>query len=293
MSPVTAMYVAQAIHGLTYGMLLFLVASGLTLIFGMMGILNLAHASFFMLSAYFCYQVVAWTDSFWIALILAPLGTGLIGVFVERFLLRKVQQYNLGHIGDLLLTLGISLVIAEGVKTIWGTESHQVVIPPSLEGLVSVAGLEYPIYRLFIIGLAAAILSVLAFILYKTRLGMIIRAAVSDADMVSALGINMPRVFMFVFGVGTIMAGVAGVAAAPMLTVFPGLADQIGLDAFVVVVVGGFGSLFGAVVVSLFLGELNAFGIQFIPRLAPVLVFLFMALVLSFKPMGFFGERDD
>ncbi|WP_028314817.1 branched-chain amino acid ABC transporter permease [Desulfatibacillum aliphaticivorans] len=293
MSPVTAMYVAQAIHGLTYGMLLFLVASGLTLIFGMMGILNLAHASFFMLSAYFCYQVVAWTDSFWIALILAPLGTGLIGVFVERFLLRKVQQYNLGHIGDLLLTLGISLVIAEGVKTIWGTESHQVVIPPSLEGLVSVAGLEYPIYRLFIIGLAAAILSALAFILYKTRLGMIIRAAVSDADMVSALGINMPRVFMFVFGVGTIMAGVAGVAAAPMLTVFPGLADQIGLDAFVVVVVGGFGSLFGAVVVSLFLGELNAFGIQFIPRLAPVLVFLFMALVLSFKPMGFFGERDD
>ncbi|SHJ33105.1 amino acid/amide ABC transporter membrane protein 1, HAAT family [Desulfatibacillum alkenivorans DSM 16219] len=293
MSPVTAMYVAQAIHGLTYGMLLFLVASGLTLIFGMMGILNLAHASFFMLSAYFCYQVVAWTDSFWMALILAPLGTGLIGVFVERFLLRKVQQYNLGHIGDLLLTLGIALVIAEGVKTIWGTESHQVVIPPSLEGLVSVAGLEYPIYRLFIIGLAAAILSALAFILYKTRLGMIIRAAVSDADMVSALGINMPRVFMFVFGVGTIMAGVAGVAAAPMLTVFPGLADQIGLDAFVVVVVGGFGSLFGAVVVSLFLGELNAFGIQFIPRLAPVLVFLFMALVLSFKPMGFFGERDD
>ena len=192
MSPVTAMYVAQAIHGLTYGMLLFLVASGLTLIFGMMGILNLAHASFFMLSAYFCYQVVAWTDSFWIALILAPLGTGVVGILVERFLLRKVQQYNLGHIGDLLLTLGISLVIAEGVKTIWGTESHQVVIPPSLEGLVSVAGLEYPIYRLFIIGLAAVILSALAFILFKTRLGMIIRAAVSDADMVSALGINMP-----------------------------------------------------------------------------------------------------
>ncbi|MBI9076534.1 MAG: branched-chain amino acid ABC transporter permease [Desulfatibacillum sp.] len=293
MSPVTAMYVAQAIHGLTYGMLLFLVASGLTLIFGMMGILNLAHASFFMLSAYFCYQVVAWTDSFWIALILAPIGTGLVGIIVERFLLRKVQKLGLGHIGDLLLTLGIALVISEAVKTIWGTESHQVLIPPSLQGLVTVAGLEYPIYRLFIIGLSLVILGALAFILFKTRLGMIIRAAVSDRDMVSALGINMPRVFMFVFGVGTLMAGVAGVAAAPMLTVFPGLADQIGLDAFVVVVVGGFGSLLGAVVVSLFLGELNSFGIQFIPRLAPVLVFLFMALVLSFKPMGFFGERDE
>lgn len=293
MSPVTAMYTAQAIHGLTYGMLLFLVASGLTLIFGMMGILNLAHAAFFMLSAYFCYQVVSWTDSFWIALLVAPIAAALIGILVERLLLRKVQKHGLGHIGDLLLTLGLSLLIAEAVKAFWGTESHQVNIPPALQGLVSIAGLEYPIYRLFIIGLSLILLGILAFILFKTRLGMIVRAAVSDADMVSTLGINMPRVFMFVFGVGTWMAGVAGVAAAPMLTVFPGLADQMGLDAFVVVVIGGFGSLFGAFVVSLFLGELNSFGIQFIPRLAPVLVFLFMAVVLSFKPMGFFGERNE
>jgi len=290
-SPAVSMYVSQAIHGLTYGMLLFLVASGLTLIFGMMGVLNIAHASFFMLAGYLSYQVSSLTGSFWLALLLAPIAVGLMGISMERFLLRRVQATGLGHVGELLLTVGIVLVISEAVKVFWGTESLAIAIPHSLSGMVSLAGLQYPVYRLFIVGLSLVVLLLLALILFTTRLGTIVRAVVSDADMVSALGINVPRVSMLVFGIGTWMAGVAGVAAAPMLTVFPGMADQMGLDAFVVVVVGGLGSLPGAFVVSLILGELNAFGIQFIPRLAPVLMFAFMAIVLSLRPMGFFGER--
>jgi len=290
MSPTAVLYVAQAIHGLAYGMLLFLVASGLTMIFGMMGILNIAHASFAMLSAYFCYQVMLLTGNFWVALLIAPVVAGVFGVLTERFLLRTVHKQ--GHLAELLITVGIMMVILEVVKIGWGTESLVVKIPPSLSGLVNFAGVTYPIYRLFVIGSSIVILGIMALILFKTRLGKIVRAAVSDADMVNALGINTPVVFMLVFGIGIWLAGVAGAVAGPLLTVFPGMADQLGMDAFVVVVVGGFGSLLGAFIVALFLGELNAYGIQFIPRLAPVLMFAFMALVLAFKPMGLFGERE-
>jgi len=290
MSPTAVLYVAQAIHGLAYGMLLFLVASGLTMIFGMMGILNIAHASFAMLSAYFCYQVMLLTGNFWVALLIAPVVAGVFGVLTERFLLRTVHKQ--GHLTELLITVGIMMVILEVVKVGWGTESLVVKIPPSLNGLVNFAGVTYPIYRLFVIGSSIVILGIMALILFKTRLGKIVRAAVSDADMVNALGINTPVVFMLVFGIGIWLAGVAGAVAGPLLTVFPGMADQLGMDAFVVVVVGGFGSLLGAFIVALFLGELNAYGIQFIPRLAPVLMFAFMALVLAFKPMGLFGERE-
>ena len=290
MTPTAVLYVSQAIHGLAYGMLLFLVASGLTLIFGMMGILNIAHASFAMLAAYFSFQVLQMTGNFWLALLIAPVVAGICGVLTERFLLRTVHKH--GHLAELLITVGIMAVILEIVKIFWGTESLVVKIPDSLSGLVNFAGLSYPIYRLFVIGVSVVVLGFMALILFKTRLGKIVQAVVSDADMVSALGINTPLVFMLVFGIGIWLAGVAGAVAGPLLTVFPGMADQLGMDAFVVVVVGGFGSLGGAFIVALFLGELNAYGIQFIPRLAPVLMFAFMALVLAFKPKGLFGERE-
>jgi len=290
MSPTAVLYVAQTLHGLAYGMLLFLISSGLTLIFGMMGILNLAHASFAMLAAYFCFTALQLTGNFWAALLIAPIFTGIVGVLTERFLLRPVHKY--GHLAELLITVGIMTVIMEIVKLFWGTESLVVKIPESLSGLLHISGLTYPVYRLFVIGLSILILVFMALILFKTRLGKIVQAAVSDADMVSALGINTPLVFMMVFGIGIWLAGVAGAVAGPLMTVSPGMADQLGMDAFVVVVVGGFGSLLGAFVVALFLGELNAYGIQFIPRLAPVLMFAFMALVLAFKPMGLFGERE-
>jgi branched-chain amino acid transport system permease protein len=290
MDPKTAMYVAQGIHGLAYGMILFLVASGLNIIFGMMGILNLAHAAFFMLSAYFSYQVLAMTGNFWLALLLAPVATAFFGILLERFLLRKIHA--LGHMGELIITVGVSLVILAGVKIFWGTESMPVKIPPLLTGLVSIAGMDYPVYRLFIIALSLVVLGFMALLLYKTRLGKIVRAAVSDADMVNALGVNIPLVFMFVFGIGTWLAGVAGVAIAPILLVFPGLADQIGMDAFVVVVTGGFGSLSGAFIVSIVFGLLSSYGVQFLSSLAPVLMFAFMAIVLAIKPTGLFGERE-
>ena len=290
MDPTTAMYIAQGIHGLAYGLSLFLVASGLTLIFGMMGILNLAHAAFFMLSAYFCYQVMVWTGNFWLGLLVAPIAAGLVGVLLERFLLRKVHAF--GHVGELILTVGVMLVIMEGVKVFWGTESLFVTRPQFLDKLLNMGGLEYPAYRLFIIGLSLVVLGFLALVLYKTRLGMVVRAAVSDADMVNALGINTPLLFMFVFGVGTWLAGVAGVAIAPILTVFPGLADQMGLDAFIVVVVGGFGSLKGAFIVAIICGLLYSYGVQFVSQLAPLLMFMFMAIVLAIRPMGLFGERE-
>ena len=291
MSPTTAMYVAQGLHGLAYGMILFLIASGLNVIFGMMGVLNLAHASFFMLSAYLGYQVVALTGSFWLALLLAPLGSALVGVAMERFLLRRVHAF--GHMGELILTVGVGSIVLAAVKSIWGTENLQLKMPAILSGRVTIAGLDYPVYRLFIIGLALVILAVMTLLLFRTRLGKIVRAAVSDAGMVNALGINIPLVFMLVFGVGVWMAGIAGVAIAPILTVFPGLADQVGMDAFIVVVTGGFGSLAGAFIVSLIFGLLSSYGVQFMSELAPVLIVAFMAIVLAIRPHGLLGARDS
>jgi branched-chain amino acid transport system permease protein len=290
MDPTTAMYVAQGLHGLAYGMVLFLIASGLNVIFGMMGVLNLAHASFFMLSAYLGYQVVSLTGNFWVALLLAPMATALCGVLMERFLLTKVHAF--GHMGELILTVGVAQIILAAVKSIWGTESLPLKMPPILEGRVNWAGLDYPVYRLFIIALALAILAIMSLLLYKTRLGKIVRAAVSDAGMVNALGINIPLVFMGVFGIGIWMAGVAGVAIAPILTVFPGLADQVGMDAFIVVVTGGFGSLVGAFVVSIIFGLLSSYGVQFVSQFASVLIVAFMAVVLAIRPNGLFGAKE-
>lgn len=291
MDPLTAMYLSQGLHGLTYGMILFLIASGLTIIFGMMGILNLAHASFFMLAAYFGYEVLRITGSFWVSLLAAPLLVGILGALVERYLLRKIHAH--GHLGELILTTGIMMLILGGVMEIWGTSSLPVPVPDSLRGVVSIAGMYYPTYRLFVIGIAVLVIVLMISILYGTRIGKIVRAAVSDSEMVNALGINVPLVFMFVFGFGTWLAGIAGVVVAPLLTVFPGLADQIGMDAFMVVVTGGFGSMVGAFVVSLIFGLLNSYGIQFVSTLAPLLMVSFMALVLAVRPQGLFGVIED
>jgi branched-chain amino acid transport system permease protein len=290
MDPITAMYVAQGIHGLAYGMVLFLIASGLNVIFGMMGVLNLAHASFFMLSAYLGFQFVSLTGNFWMTLLLAPVATAFCGVLMERFLLRKVHAF--GHMGELILTLGVAQIILAGVKIIWGSESLPLKMPPILEGQLAWAGLNYPIYRLFIIGLALVVMAIMGLLLYKTRLGKIVRAAVSDAGMVNALGINVPLVFTLVFAIGIWMAGIAGVAIAPILTVFPGLADQVGMDAFIVVVTGGFGSLAGAFVISMIFGLLSSYGVQFVSQFAPVLIVLFMAIVLVIRPQGLLGARE-
>ena len=290
MDPTTSMYVAQGIHGIAYGMVLFLIASGLTIIFGMMGILNLAHAAIFMLSGYICFQIIAMTGSFWVGLVLAPILTGIFGVIVEKDFIRGITAS--GHLGQLILTLGLSMVILGLVKVFWGTQSLPMQVPEILQGMVNLGGLEYPIYRLFIIGMSLTVLVLMVLLLFKTRLGKIVRAAVSDRDMVNALGINIPLVFMLVFGVGCWLAGIAGVAIAPILTVFPGLADQVGMDAFIVVCTGGFGSLAGAFVVSIIFGLLSSYGVQFLSQLAPVLMVIFMAVVLAIRPNGLFGVKE-
>lgn len=283
-------YLIQATQGVVYAMLLFLVASGLTLVLGMMGVLNVAHAAFYMLGAYFAYSVTIHLGSFWLSLLISPLIVGLLGILIERFLLRKTYQG--GHQLQLLLTFGVFFILGELVRILWGTIPLPVPVPELLSGDIPFLGIRYPIYRLFILGFSFLVLVGIALVLSLTRIGIIIRAAVSDADMVDVLGINVPAFFMVFFGAGSALAALAGVIAAPFLSVYSGMGLDVLLDCFVVIVVGGFGSLWGAFVASLLIGELNAFGILWIPRLAIVFQFLLMALVLIIKPTGLFGEKE-
>jgi branched-chain amino acid transport system permease protein len=281
--------IIQALHGLVYGMLLFLVASGMTLVFGMMDILNIAHAAFYMLGAYLGFTVLAATGNFWLALIVGPVGVGFVGALVERFFLRKVHKY--GHAFELLITFGVFFVITEAVKWIWGDFPRPVDVPPSLSGSVHLLGAQYPVYRFFILVISFIVLAGLLYVFLKTRIGIRIRAAVSDAQMVDALGVNVPRLFLGVFSGGAALAGLAGVVAGPFLSTYPGMGLDMLVDTFVVVVVGGFGSLPGAFIASLMIGELQSFGVMFIPRLALVFQFLLMAVVLIIRPTGLFGEK--
>lgn len=282
-------FVIQFIHGLVYGMLLFLVGSGLTLVFGMMNVLNLAHVSFYMLGAYFSYQMLQWVGNFWVGLIVCPIFVGLLGILMERFLLRRVHEA--GHVQEFVITFGILFALNEAIKWVWGTETLSVPIPSALSGSIMIMGNIYPAYRLFILFFSLAVLAFLAFILMKTRLGITVRAMVSDRDMVSALGTNTPFVFMLVMGIGTWLAGLAGVIAGPFLTISPGMGIEILTDCFIVTATGGLGSVLGAVVVSFLIGQLSSFGILFIPRFAIVFGFLLMAVVLIIKPSGLFGAK--
>ncbi|HYB20687.1 MAG TPA: branched-chain amino acid ABC transporter permease, partial [Thermodesulfobacteriota bacterium] len=195
------------------------------------------------------------------------------------------------HVQEFVLTAGIAFVAMEAVKWIWGTEPLPVPIPPALSGSMNIMGNVYPAYRLFILFFSLAVLAFMAYILLKTRLGITVRAAVTDREMVSALGTNTPRVFMLVMGIGTWLAGLAGVIAGPFISTYPGMAAEILVDCFVVTVTGGLGSLVGAVVASFLIGQLSSFGILLIPRFAIVFAFLLMAVVLIIKPSGLFGEK--
>ncbi len=277
------------LHGLVYAGLLFLVSSGLTLVFGMMNVLNFAHASFYMLGAYFSYSLLRVTDSLWVSLLICPLLLFLLGALIERYLLRRVHVY--GHLHELLLTFGLAYIIGELVKLTWGNYPLGVNLDGFLAGSVNLFGLTYPVYRLFMFACAVVISLVLAAVLYKTRIGIIVRAAVDDNEMVNSLGINVPRIFMGVFAFGAALSGFAGVIAGPLLSTYPGMATEILIDAFVVIVIGGFGSLGGALLASLMIGELQAFGTLLFPDLSMALIYMLMALVLIIKPSGLFGEE--
>lgn len=278
------------LHGLGYAGLLFLVSAGLTLVFGMMNVLNFAHATMYMLGAYFSYSMLRLTGQFWLSLVVCPLFLFITGAIVERVFLRRVHVF--GHLHELLLTFGLAYIITELVKWIWGNYPLAVNVGGFLGGTVNILGITYPIYRIFIFLCGSLVGAIMALILYKTRLGIILRAAVNDSEMVNSLGINVPRVFMGVFAFGAALSGFAGVIAGPLLTTYPGMAHEILIDAFVVIVVGGFGSLGGALVASLLIGELQSFGVMLFPKLSLALVYLLMAVVLIIKPSGLFGEEQ-
>jgi branched-chain amino acid transport system permease protein len=282
-------FVIQFVHGLVYGLLLFLVASGLTLVFGMMSVLNIAHVSFYMLGAYLSYTMFRVAGNFWLALIICPIVVAFLGILMERFILRRVHAA--GHVQEFVITFGILFALNEAIKWIWGSENLSVPVPSALSGSLMIMGNIYPVYRVFILFFSLFILAFLVFILMKTRLGITVRAMVSDRDMASALGTNTPFVFMLVMGIGSWLAGLAGVIAAPFLGISPNMGLDFLTDCFIVTVTGGLGSLLGAVVASFLIGQLSSFGILFIPRFAIVFGFLFMAIILIIKPSGLFGEK--
>ncbi len=311
-------FIFSLFNGVLYGMLLFMLASGLTLIFSMMGVLNFAHASFFMLGAYFAYQVSA-LIGFWPALIVAPVLVGVVGALVERYGLRPVHRF--GHVAELLFTFGIAFVIEELVQMVWGMVPMDYRVPPSLEfTLFSLSGLDYSAYRVFMLVVSVGIFVALYALLTRTRIGLIIRAAVALPDNVAALGHDVPKIFMWTFGFGCALAGLAGVIGGNVLGTEPAMAIQLGPIVFVVIVIGGLGSLGGALVAALFIGIMDnlavSYGLSFTPffalfgvdadvtgvmgdivtmttaGLAPVLPYLMLVLILIFRPRGLFGTRD-
>lgn len=309
------------IDGLVTGLLLFMLSSGLTLIFSMMGVLNFAHASFYMLGAYFAYQISK-SVGFWPGLLIAPLIVGVLGALVERYGLRRVHKY--GHVPELIFTFGLALLIEEIVQFFWGRAQVPFLAPEALNfALFSISGNAIPAYKVFMIFISMAIFISLLLVLTKSRVGLIIQAALSYPHTVETLGHNVPLIFMGVFGVGTALAGVAGVIAGPVLGTFPGMAIVLGSIVFVTIVVGGLGSLWGALVASLLIGWLTTFAASYnvgmmdlltalgftppedlseslfrdlwslmLPQVGPILPYLLMVMVLVFRPYGLFGKRD-
>lgn len=307
--------VFSLLNGVLYGLLLFMLSSGLTLIFSMMGVLNFAHASFYMLGAYFAYSL-GMHIGFWPSLFIAPVLVAVIGALVERFGLRRVHVN--GHVAELLFTFGLAYVIDELVRLVWGTVPVAYMPPASLQQpLFSLFGVDYSMFRGVAMLIAILMFVSLWFLLKKTRVGMMIRAALTHGEMVGHLGHNVPRLFMGVFGFGCALAGLAGVIGGPLLTTEPGMAATLGPIVFVVVVVGGMGSLLGAFYASLLIGLLqtffvainasigdilNALGMNVDPygeltgitlaNLAPMTPFILLVLILIFRPRGLMGELE-
>ena len=305
-------------NGMLYGMLLFMLSSGLTLIFGMMGVLNFAHASFFMLGAYFAYQISEFVG-FYPALFIAPIIIAFVGALVEKYGLRRVHKF--GHVAELLFTFGLFYIIEEVVQMIWGKVPVGYHIPSSMDfSLFTIMGMSYPAYQMFTLAVSVGIFVGLFFVLTKTRAGLIIKAALTHPEIVSSLGHNVPKVFMMVFGLGCALAGLAGVLAGNTLGTDPSMALFLGPIVFVVIVVGGLGSLKGALVASLLIGLLQTFAISLdyslnnlieflgfsldaeslwrifvditIATLAPILPYLLLVVMLIARPRGLFGTRD-
>ncbi|PLC55546.1 branched-chain amino acid ABC transporter permease [Pollutimonas nitritireducens] len=310
-------FTVSLLNGTIYGLLLFMVSAGLTLIFGMMGVLNFAHTSFYMVGAYLAYSLQK-VVGFWPAIIIAPLIVGVLGALIERYMLRRVHRYGHGH--QLLLTFGLSFIIAEVIKLFYGNYPVDYRVPEALNfSAFPVFGANYPFYRLLIAGTSIVMFVLIYLLLTRTRVGIVVRAAIYRPRMVEALGHNVPIVFMGVFGVGAALAGLAGAVAGAFYTTNPNMALELGVIVFVVVVVGGLGSLEGAMLASLIIGLISSFavGIDYsladafalvgarewaesvgglmalkVSSLAATIPFVLMLIVLLFRPTGLMGNRE-
>jgi branched-chain amino acid transport system permease protein len=286
--PELSTLLAQVFTGLVLGMIYVLLAIGLSLIFGLMTVVNFAHGALYMLGAYFGVFLLGYTRSFWVALIVAPLMVGALGLLIERFLIRRL--YGRSPDDPLLLTFGLSLILVEGVKVFWGKIGLTLDPPRALAGAVDLGFMIFPAYRLFLIAVTVAVLIALYFFLGRTNIGLIIRAGSRDPLMVRALGINLGRIWLVVFGIGTALAGLAGILAGPMRGAYAEMGVTMVIESFVVIVVGGMGSLLGAVVAGLLIGQVVGLTTLFLPKAAEIMVFLVMAVVLLVRPSGLFGE---
>jgi branched-chain amino acid transport system permease protein len=311
-------FTISLLNGLSYGLLLFMLSSGLTLIFSMMGVLNFAHASFYMLGAYFAYSVTE-LIGFWPALLFAPLLVGILGAGFEKYCLRRVHKF--GHVPELLITFGLSYILLEMVQLIWGRSSVDYRVPALLSGpLFTLYGTQFPIYRGFMMLVALLMLLAVWLLLTRTRIGLVIQAALTHPETVESLGHNVPRVFMMVFGGGAALAGLAGVIGGNAFVTEPGMAATVGSVIFVVVVVGGMGSLAGAFLASVLIGVVQTFAVAIdsslmgaasmlgatvtpqtfgyavlklkISQIAPIMPYLFLVLILIFRPKGLLGKRE-
>jgi branched-chain amino acid transport system permease protein len=295
--------ITQLMNGLQLGLLLFLLASGLTLIFGIMDFINLSHGSFYMIGAYFCGTIVAYTGSFLLGVLLGLVGVFVVGAIVEWVIVRKL--YRADHLDHVLVTFGLILIFDTLVHLLWGASGMAIPLPDSLNGQLTFGSIELPTYRLLIIVCGLAVAAALYFLVSKTRLGMLIRAGASNRTMVEALGININRLFLIVFALGAAMAGFAGMLIAPITEASIGMGNDIIIIAFVVVIIGGIGSVKGAFYAALMLGLIDTLSRSYLdlllklampnnsaetaaPAVSAMLVYILMAAVLAFRPQGLF-----
>lgn len=283
-------FLTQVLMGLTVGANLILLATGLTLVFGMMEVINFAHSALFMLGAYVGWVAYRAVGSFWLGLLVAPLAMGVLGGVLERFLLRPLRdRYPTSHLLPLLLTFGLTLFFEGLARMIWSADIVSLPKPPLLSGVVAPAGVTFPVYWIFAFVTAAVLVGGLWLLVERTALGLTIRAATQDPVMAAILGVDVKRLNTVVFALGSALAGVAGVVLGTMTSVYPQMGLTFVIDAFIVIVIGGLGSFKGAVAGSLLLGQVQSFGVALLPEFTNPLVFLVMAVVLIFRPTGIFG----
>jgi branched-chain amino acid transport system permease protein len=280
-------WVGQVFNGISYGALLFLLAGGLSLIFGMMRIVNMTHGSYYLLGGYVALTVIARTGNFWLAILVSALAIALIGIAEWNAFLKRLSGQELGQV---LTTMGFALIFQDLALVIWGGDPHTIRVPAYFSGSWQVGELFFPVYRVFIVGVAVAVAVTLWLVLERTRIGAMMRATVDDPEMARGVGVNVYLISMGVFSMGALLAAIAGVVAGGFLGVYPGADFEILPYAFVVVIVGGMGSLKGAVVGSLMVGLLDNFGKALFPELSYFTLFAPMAAILAVRPTGLFGR---